>query len=389
MSVPPNSVNQPAASGRSASAAGIVPYAQPLGRSGAHSAFWTLVRRVTLLAAVVDVALLVFFLAVGSPLLGWLNLVSIAIYVSAYMLLRRRRNLPALILIWLEVLAHAAVGTVLVGWDSGFHYYLLMFIPAIVVSGSGRIVVLPLLFLFLVYLGMHVLAQVFGALTPLGTTPLMILNIFNVSIFFGMASYTARFYYLTVRKTEEKLRALATSDTLTGLSNRRHLLDLAQQEIARARRAGDELSLVLADIDHFKQINDRCGHDAGDRVLIHASELFREICRTQDIVARWGGEEFLFLLPATGEQAAREFAERVRKTIAATEVAHADQPITFRISMGVATMVGWEHLHDAIGRADRALYLSKSEGRDRVTVARHPGRQGTQPVRPGEDAFSA
>lgn len=347
-----------------------------------------MVRRVTLLAAAVDAALLVFFLAVGSPLLGWLNLVSIAMYASAYMLLRRRRNLPALILIWLEVLTHAAVGTLLVGWDSGFHYYLLMFIPAIVVSGSGRAVIWPLLLLFLAYLGMHVAAHTVGVLTPLADTPLLVLNFFNVSIFFGMASYFARFYYQTVRKTEQKLRELATSDTLTGLSNRRHLLDLAQQEIARARRAGEDVSLVLADIDHFKVINDSHGHDAGDRVLIHASELFREICRTQDIVARWGGEEFLFLLPATSKVAAREFAERVRKTIAATAVEHANRPISFRVSMGVATMIGWEHLHDAIGRADRALYLSKAEGRDRVTVADHPLQQPRTHVQPDGDALS-
>jgi diguanylate cyclase (GGDEF)-like protein len=388
MSVPPSSVNQPVASSRSASRVGTVPYAQPLRGSGARTAFWAMVRRVTLLAAAVDVALLAFFLAVGSPLLGWLNLVSIAMYACAYMLLRHRRNLPALALIWLEVLAHAALGTLLVGWDSGFHYYLLMFIPAIVVSGSGRAVMLPLLLLFLVYVGMHVAAHVFGTLTPLGDTPLLILSLFNVSIFFGMASYVARFYYLTVRKTEEKLRELATSDTLTGLSNRRHLLDVAQQEIARARRAGEEVSLVLADIDHFKQINDGHGHDAGDRVLIHASELFREICRTQDIVARWGGEEFLFLLPATGKAAAREFAERVRKSIAAAEVEHGNRPITFRISLGVATMMGREHLHDAIGRADRALYTSKAEGRDRVTVADHPLQRPRMPVQPDEDAFS-
>lgn len=348
-----------------------------------------MVRRVTVLAASVDVAFLLFFLVVGSPLLAWLNLASIAIYATAYALLSRRRNLPALVLIWLEVVLHALVGTMLVGWDGGFHYYLLMFIPAIMVSGSGRTVMLPLLFLFLFYLGLHALAHVIGALAPLGDTAVLILNVFNVSIFFCMAGYTARFYYQLVRKSEEKLRELATSDTLTGLSNRRHLLDLAQQEMARARRANEEVSLVLADIDHFKQINDNHGHDAGDRVLIHASQVFREICRTQDIVARWGGEEFLFLLPATGKVAAREFAERVRKTIAATQVMHANQPITFRISMGVATMVGWEHLHDAIRRADHALYQSKTHGRDRVTLAEHASQQTIEPVQPVGDASSA
>ncbi len=341
-------------------------------RSRAHSAFWIMVRRVTLLAASVDAAFLAFFLIVGSPLLAWLNVASISMYLTAYLLLLRRRNFPALVLIWIEVVAHAAIGTMLVGWDSGFHYYLLMFIPAIVVSGSGRRVILPLLFLFLAYLALHAAALHFGAMAPISGSALLVLNVFNVSIFFCMASYTARFYYALVRKSERKLRELATRDTLTGLSNRRHLLDLAQQEISRARRAGEQVSLVLADIDDFKQINDAHGHDAGDQVLIQSSMWFSGLCRAQDTVARWGGEEFLFLLPATGGDAGREFAERVRQTIAGREVDWTGESIHFTISLGVATLVEGESLHDAIVRADRALYRSKGGGRDRVSMADDP-----------------
>lgn len=339
--------------------------------TSAHSAFWLMTRRVTVLAAAVDVVLLVFFLAVHSPLLAWLNIASIAMYAMAYALLSRRKNFPALVLIWTEVLAHAAIGTMLVGWDSGFNYYLLMFIPAIVVSTSGRRMIVPLLLLFAAYLGLHGAAQHFGALAPMGSRALQVLNVFNVSIFFCMASYTARFYYTLVRKTEGKLRELATRDTLTGLANRRHLLEVAQQEMARAMRTGQTLSVVLADIDDFKRINDGHGHDAGDQVLIHASALFRDTCRAQDTVARWGGEEFLFLLPATNPPAAREFAERLRAKTAATQLEHAEALFTFSISLGVATLAEAESLESAISRADGALYRSKDDGRDRVTVADH------------------
>lgn len=338
----------------------------------AHSAFWLMTRRVTVLAASVDVALLVFFLVVHSPLLAWLNIGSIAMYAMAYALLTRRKNFPALVLIWTEVVAHAAIGTMFVGWDSGFHYYLLMFIPSIVVSGSGKHMLAPLLLLFGVYLGLHRAAQHFGALAPVSVAALMVLNLFNVSIFFCMASYTARFYYSLVRKSERKLRELATRDTLTGLANRRHLLDVAQPEIDHATHSGQSISVVLADIDNFKCIKDRFGHDAGDQVLIHASGLLREGCREQDTVARWGGEEFLFLLPATDPLAARDFAERLRCKIAATQIEHDDELFTLSISMGVATLAEAESLESAIGRADAALYRSKSDGRDRVTAAEHP-----------------
>ncbi len=334
-----------------------------------HSAFWVMTRRVTLLAASVDAAFLVFFLAVSSPLLAWLNVVSIAMYVVAYALLVRRRNVPALLLIWAEVVGHATIGTLLVGWDSGFHYYLLMFIPAIAVSGSVRRVALPLIVLFLAYMGLHQAAHVVGTLAPMGDTPLQILSVFNVSIFFAMASYTARFYYALVRKSDRKLRDLATRDALTGLSNRRHLIELAKPEIARARHAGQPVSLVLADIDDFKQINDGYGHEAGDVVLTRASAVFRDACSSEDIIARWGGEEFLFLLPNIGTDDALPIAERVRARVAEMAVDHDGRQIGFTLSMGVALLMPEENLEDAIRRADNALYQSKSEGRNRVTPA--------------------
>jgi diguanylate cyclase (GGDEF)-like protein len=347
-----------------------------------HSAFWIATRRVTLLAAAVDAAFLVFFLAVGSPLLAWLNVVSIGMYVAAYGLLVRRRNFPALLLIWTEVVAHASIGTLLVGWDSGFHYYLLMFIPAIVVSGSWRRVTLPLIVLFASYVALHQTAHTVGTLAPMGDAALQILNVFNVSIFFAMASYTARFYYELVRKSERKLRELATRDALTGLSNRRHLIDLALPEITRARDAGEAVSLLLADIDDFKQINDGYGHEAGDVVLTRASELFREACRNQDIIARWGGEEFLFLLPNTGTDDALQFAERVRARVADMPVTHDGRAIAFTLSFGVALLMPDENLQDAIGRADNALYQSKTEGRNRVTLSSSPCADSPQPTDP-------
>jgi diguanylate cyclase (GGDEF)-like protein len=341
-------------------------------RDKLHSAFWITVRRVTVLAAMVDVTFLIFFLIVGSPLLAWLNIGSIALYATAYLLLTRRQNLAALLLIWLEVVAHAAIGTLLVGWDSGFHYYLLMFIPAIVVSGSRRTVMVLLTTLFALYMGLHESAHLVGPMAPLGDTPLLLLNVFNVFIFFSMAGYTTHFYSKLVRKSEHKLRELATHDTLTGLSNRRHLLDIARQEIARAIRTGQALSVVLADIADFQRINDGFGHDAGDQVLVHAGELLRATCRAHDTVARWGGEEFLFLLPSTDQKAAIEFAERLRQRVRASQVVHGDELFLYSLSIGVATLAEGESLERAIGRADRALYRSKSEGRDRVTGADHP-----------------
>ncbi len=142
------------------------------------------------------------------------------------------------------------------------------------------------------------------------------------------------------------------------------------------------MSLVLADIDDFKRINDEHGHEAGDLVLTQASAMFRDACRGQDVVARWGGEEFLFLLPNTDTDtdAALHFAERVRARIVGMAVDYDGCKMAFTLSLGVASLAPDENLEEAIGRADSALYQSKSEGRNRVTLASSPHADTLRPV---------
>lgn len=332
-------------------------------------AFWIMSRRVTLMAASVDLAFLVLFSLLDSPILAWMNLASISMYLTAFWLLTKRINNLALVLIWAEVLGHAAIGSLLVGWDSGFHYYLLMFIPAIVVSGRGRFSEVLLLILLGFYLGLHAVSRALGAIAPLSNFGLMAVHTFNVLIVFGMASYVAWFYHGAIRRAERSLVQLAMQDALTGLANRRNLITQANKEMARARRTSNPIALIIADIDHFKQINDRYGHDAGDSVIAQVGRQMQRLCRSEDVVARWGGEEFLLLLPMTDISAATELAERIRATIQATEVIHADQRIPFTLSLGVAALNVDEPLDASIARADHALYQSKTAGRNRVSVA--------------------
>ena len=332
-------------------------------------AFWIMSRRVTLVAASVDLAFLLIFLLLDSSVLAWMNLASIGMYLGAFWLLKKRFNNAALVLIWAEVLGHAAIGSLLVGWDSGFHYYLLMFIPAIVVSGRGRLAGVLLFVLLVFYLGLHTVSRALGAFAPLSPFGLAAVHAFNVVIVFGMASYAARFYYGAIRRAERNLVQLAMHDPLTGLSNRRNLITHAEREMARARRTGKPIALVIADIDHFKQINDQRGHEVGDRVIAHAGSLMQQLCRSEDVVARWGGEEFLLLLPMTDMGAATELAERIRLAMEAAEVVHADQRIRFTFSLGVAMLNVDAPLDASIARADHAMYQSKTDGRNRVTVA--------------------
>jgi diguanylate cyclase (GGDEF)-like protein len=167
----------------------------------------------------------------------------------------------------------------------------------------------------------------------------------------------------------EESRWMATTDALTGLLNRRAFLDSTNREVARARRYNDKLSVVLLDVDHFKHINDRRGHAAGDVVLGAVGKLLGGTVRTCDIVARWGGEEFVIVLPSTPLDGAEQVAERIREQLENAKIHDGSgELIPVTASFGVAAYTGTETLEQVIDRADRAMYLAKSGGRNRVVA---------------------
>jgi two-component system cell cycle response regulator len=165
----------------------------------------------------------------------------------------------------------------------------------------------------------------------------------------------------------EESRWMATTDLLTGLLNRRAFLESTGREVARTKRYNDSLSVILLDVDHFKHINDRRGHAAGDMVLAAVGKLLINALRTCDIVARWGGEEFVLVLPSTSLAGAEQVAERVRELMENAEIKDGNgDAIPVTASFGVAAYTVGETLEQVIDRADRAMYLAKSGGRNRV-----------------------
>jgi diguanylate cyclase (GGDEF)-like protein len=170
------------------------------------------------------------------------------------------------------------------------------------------------------------------------------------------------------KRLEAELRRLSTTDALTGLYNRRHLDETLAREFGRTARTGNPpLSIIMLDIDHFKKFNDTHGHDQGDRVLQAVAKCLRESLRQHDVPCRYGGEEFLAILPRTPSEGARLVAERLRKNVEAMVV----DRLKVTISLGTATfpelpVATPEALVEA---ADGALYRSKADGRNRVTVA--------------------
>jgi diguanylate cyclase (GGDEF)-like protein len=168
----------------------------------------------------------------------------------------------------------------------------------------------------------------------------------------------------------DRLERLARTDALTGVHNRRHLLAIAERETARARRYARPLSVMLIDVDHFKQVNDSQGHAAGDEVLVHLTETMSAALRSTDALGRLGGEEFAIVLPETDEAAAIAAGERIRARVAEMVVPTRVGAVRTTVSVGVAALDGSDPDFSALlARADEALYLAKARGRNLVVAA--------------------
>ncbi|OAN37096.1 hypothetical protein A6A03_05485 [Chloroflexus islandicus] len=174
------------------------------------------------------------------------------------------------------------------------------------------------------------------------------------------------------KRLQAQLQHLANYDTLTGVYNRREFVRLATLELARAQRYGHDLALILIDIDHFKSINDRFGHHTGDEALVCFAAVWTAAKRAQDIFARWGGEEFILLLPETNQQQARQLVERVRTKALTTPLAARNEHLAIKFSAGISAYTPGETLEQLVQRADLALYQAKQNGRNQTVIAELP-----------------
>lgn len=187
-------------------------------------------------------------------------------------------------------------------------------------------------------------------------------------------AYTFLSLYFELEKVREEINTLAVTDELTRVYNRRQFMRLAELELERSKRNRRAISVIIFDIDDFKNINDRHGHLCGDVVLQELSQACQKILRPYDAFARFGGEEFILLLPETDEANALQVANRLCQFVSAHVVDYKGTPIRVTISIGVTTSdVIRDTLDDLLRRADQALYRAKGSGKNRLEVGRlHP-----------------
>ena len=166
----------------------------------------------------------------------------------------------------------------------------------------------------------------------------------------------------------EEIYRMMITDGLTGIANRRKLDEALENEFLRAKRYGRPLSIAILDADHFKKVNDTHGHIVGDFVLKKLATLFQQNIRREELLGRYGGEEFVVVMPEVDSSGAFQLAEKLRKTVESTVFKSGEAELPITISVGVATLGAEESVKAFIDTADQALYKSKEDGRNRVTI---------------------
>jgi len=196
-------------------------------------------------------------------------------------------------------------------------------------------------------------------ITDAGTSQTLV----YLSAFVSLTLIAVGFLLMTKESADEKTRQMAMTDKLTGCWNRFRIEDVAHQELARLQRYATPVSLIMIDIDHFKAINDKFGHATGDAILQGFAATARACIRNTDVLGRWGGEEFIVVLPASGFAAAADTAERIRRAVEAAEYLGG---ITITASLGFSSCRSTDSWGAWLHRADTALYQAKAKGRNRV-----------------------
>lgn len=335
----------------------------------ATAQFWQYLVPVVQIVCALHVLLLGLFALLHVTVMLVANLVSVPVYLVCLHAVRRQRFRLAGMLIILEIIAHALLATWVLGWDSNFHLYLYCVIPIVAFCYQATPVRRALLSLAILailvggYAGRHAMG-----LSP-GVAPEVLDAIGAANALFATALLLHASVLLVrfIVAMQMGMYNTAYRDSLTNLYTRRRIMQRVRQLGARAGAA--PAALILLDVDHFKRINDRHGHDHGDLILQRVAAAITASVRGTDLAARWDGEEFLILMPATSLADAQQIAERLRERIRENTAGAIDGAAAVTATMAVGALLPGEAFREALKRTDALLYQGKQQGRDRVMVA--------------------
>ena len=332
---------------------------------------FVVVNFISYLGFLAHLAFIPLFFWIGYDSLAYFNVFSILAWFTAYIFNQYGRHIYAIALISVEVFIHAILATYILGWDSGFHYYLIPFVLFVFINHKQSVAVLggQVIAVFVVYMWLLINTNHGVYEQVLGTEVIDALQVMNIAVNFfaiGLLGYALR---TSSMRAEWEMEQLAIKDSLTGLYNRRKMYEMIALEKVRMQRNGKASVLVIADIDWFKAINDEYGHDCGDDVLKKVSTLMQTSLRQQDILSRWGGEEFMLLLPETSNDGAMKVIDVLRTTIATHDFEYCGNHLSVTMTFGMQVFDNTQPVEDIIKQADNSLYKGKEKGRNCVISA--------------------
>lgn len=328
------------------------------------------------LGLVVHAVLVPVFLLLGLDGLVVAGVASLLVWIASLWLCHHQPS-AAFVAASIDLVTMVILTVQQIGWQSGFQYTLLI---VAMMAGSnpnwsmrGRMMAMTLVAIIFLALAMALGGagrdvSVFAAqvLPDVVTHAFYLTNMAIVFVAFGVMAY---FYTMAAEAVDREFRRLVHTDTLTRLDNRRSMTSRLEVAITQGKRRTDRpVSVILCDIDYFKRVNDKWGHEAGDRALQHVAQILCESVREGDAVARWGGEEFLVLLADADRWAAVAVVERMRATLSASPSDIAGEQVPLSLTFGVAEHQRHESWRELLRRADEAMMAGKRDGRDQVVL---------------------
>ncbi|MCM1981858.1 GGDEF domain-containing protein [Lyngbya confervoides] len=330
---------------------------------------YLVIRVLALLSILVHIALIWIFGWKGvEPMVGF-NLLSLVILVVSWNANQQNRYSTAVIFMTADVIFHSLLATILLGWNAGFYFYLLAAIP-ITFLNPRRYDRWLLIASLCLTMSLCLVYQMLASSVPYDL-PMMILrglNAANTVVSFAAMGLSCHYFRHGSMLTENEIYQLANTDDLTGAFNRRKMMEILTAQTSQVQRYGGKLSVMIGDLDGFKVINDSYGHLTGDRVLKETAALMQQRLRNADFMGRWGGEEFLFVLPNTNLEGAYSLAENLRLAVATQDIPVQGQSIPVSITFGVVEYHAHLSIEDTLKRADDRLYQGKQAGRNQVVI---------------------
>lgn len=316
---------------------------------------------------------IVLFLILNIPFIAAYNVVSCIIFYTCLKLHGKKKYVGAFLLGALEVVVHSSLCALLIGWNSGFHYFIVAVIPfgiVLPVLSIAKKLIIGV-FLMSIYGVVYFATASIPSIHSLNPGIITFLNFSNIAITFGAFTFLVHYFSEASKKAEEEIWELSRTDYLTGLFNRRGVIEHLEALWAEFLRFQRPFALVIGDIDNFKLINDTLGHTAGDEVLKYCSNLLIKHLRKSDIVARWGGEEFLILLHDTNRAGLEKAGQKILETFRMEQFSYQGIVLDIRITLGgtwCCSQTKPTGIPELIHKADGGLYQGKDQGKDRFIL---------------------